>query len=99
VFPSLIEGMPLVVLEAMACGVPVITTAHGPGDIVRDGVDGFLVPIRDSEAIVQRLEQLYRNPELRAQMGRNAREQALRNTWQTYAQRAADTVLEVATAP
>lgn len=93
VFPSLIEGMPLVVLEAMACGVPVITTTHGPGDIVRDGVDGFFVPIRDSEAIAARLEQLYRDPTLREQMGRNAREQALRHTWQHYVERAADAVL------
>ncbi len=93
VFPSLIEGMPLVVLEAMACGVPVITTTHGPGEIVRDGVDGFFVPIRDSEAIAMRLEQLYRDPSLREQMGRNAREQALRYTWSAYARRAAEAVL------
>ncbi len=99
VFPSLIEGMPLVVLEAMACGVPVITTTHGPGEIVRDGVDGFFVPIRDAEAIAARLEQLHRDPALREQMGRNAREQALRYTWSAYAKRAADVVLEMATTP
>jgi glycosyltransferase involved in cell wall biosynthesis len=90
VLPSLIEGMPLVVLEAMACGVPVITTTHGPGDIVRDGVDGFFVPIRDPEAIAQRLEQLYLDPGLRLQLGQNARAQALRHTWAHYADRAAD---------
>jgi glycosyltransferase involved in cell wall biosynthesis len=93
VFPSLIEGMPLVVLEAMACGIPVITTTHGPADVVRDEIDGFFVPIRDPEAIATRLEQLYRDPELREQMGKNAREQASRHTWDTYARRAADVVL------
>ncbi|MBV8145646.1 MAG: glycosyltransferase family 4 protein [Gammaproteobacteria bacterium] len=93
VLPTLIEGMPLVVLEAMASGVPVITTTHGPGDVLRDGVDGFFVPIRDNEAIAQRLEHLYRDRGLREHMGRNAREQAARYTWDAYARRAADVVL------
>jgi glycosyltransferase involved in cell wall biosynthesis len=92
VLPSLAEGMPLVVLEAMACGIPVITTTNGAADIVRDGVDGFLVPIRDPEAIALRLEQLYGDPALRERLGRNARQQALRHTWEVYARRAADAV-------
>jgi hypothetical protein len=94
VFPTLVEGMGLVVLEAMASGLPVITTTHGPGEIVRDGLDGFLVPIRDPEAIAARLERLYRDPDLRQSMGRNAREQALRHTWQVYANRAANATLD-----
>ena len=84
VFPSLIEGMGLVVLEAMASGLPVIVTPNGPGDIVRDGVDGFVVPIRDPDAIVDRLEYLRANPQVRAEMGRNARERALVFTWDAY---------------
>lgn len=84
VFPTLVEGMPLVVLEAMASGLPVITTSNGPGDIVRDGVDGFLVPSRDRDAIVDRLERLRANPQLRAEMGRNARQRAQAFTWSTY---------------
>lgn len=94
VFPSLVEGMPLVVLEAMASGLPVIATPNGPGDIVRDGIDGFLVPIRDPQAIAARLEQLYADPALRESMGRQAREQALRHTWDHYARGAADVALQ-----
>jgi glycosyltransferase involved in cell wall biosynthesis len=93
VLPSLVEGMSLVALEAMACGLPIITTTHGQGEIVRHGVDGFLVPIRDPAAIAAQLELLYRDSGLRRQMGRNAREQALRHTWQAYASRAADAIL------
>lgn len=84
VFPSLIEGMGLVVLEAMASGLPVIVTPNGPGDIVRDGVDGFVVPIRDADAIVDRLEYIRANPQVRAEMGINARERALAFTWDAY---------------
>jgi glycosyltransferase involved in cell wall biosynthesis len=84
VLPTLIEGMPLVVLEAMACGLPVIVTANGPGDIVRDGVDGFVVPECDDEAIAERLERLYRDPELRLAMGRSAAERATQFSWAAY---------------
>ena len=90
VFPTLLEGMPLVVLEAMACGLPVIVTPNGPGDIVRDGVDGFIVPPRDEHAIRDRLERLYADPELRVEMGRNASERAREFTWAAYAQRVLD---------
>jgi hypothetical protein len=94
VFPTLLEGMPLVVLEAMASGLPVITTSHGPGDIVRDGLDGFIVPIRDPGAIAEHLDILRSNPEMRAYMGRAARSRALEFTWQRYCDRAAQFVLE-----
>jgi glycosyltransferase involved in cell wall biosynthesis len=84
VFPTLIEGLGLVVLEAMSSGLTVITTPNGPGDLVRDGIDGFLVPPRDAEAITEKLEFLRSNPERRAQMGRNARQRALSFTWEEY---------------
>jgi glycosyltransferase involved in cell wall biosynthesis len=97
VLPTLLEGMPLVVVEAMASGVPVITTDHGPGDIVRDGIDGYIVPIRDSNAITEKLEYLRANPEIRRQMGCNARQRALEFTWSRYCEAAADAVQKLST--
>lgn len=84
VLPSLIEGMGLVVLEAMASGRPVIVSRNGPADLVRDGIDGFIVPIRDPDAIAERIENLRANPDLAAEMGRNARERALTFSWQRF---------------
>ena len=92
VFPTLVEGMPLVVLEAMACGLPVIVTPNGPSDVVRDGIDGFIVPPRDPEAIVRRLEQLHRDPALRLEMGRQAAARAAEFSWNTYARRVIDSL-------
>jgi glycosyltransferase involved in cell wall biosynthesis len=88
VLPTLIEGMPLVVVEAMACGLPVIVTANGPAGIVRDGIDGFIVPERDEEAVADRLERLHRDPELRQAMGASAAARAREFSWQAYADRA-----------
>ena len=90
VLPSIVEGMPLVVLEAMACGVPCIVTTNGAADVVREGIDGFVIPIRDSAAIADRLQRLADDPELRHQMSRNARARALEYTWATYADRVLD---------
>jgi glycosyltransferase involved in cell wall biosynthesis len=92
VLPTLIEGMPLVVLEAMACGLPVVVTPNGPSDIVRDGIDGFVVPIRDSSAISEKLSLLRDDPSLRQRMGQAARLRSLEFSWQRYATTAADAI-------
>jgi glycosyltransferase involved in cell wall biosynthesis len=78
--------MALVHLEAMACGVPVITTPNC-GSVIRDGVDGFIVPIRDAAAIADKIERLLGDRELRGRMGRSARERAREFTWQRYGER------------
>lgn len=76
---SVEEGISNAVLEAMASGVPVVTTnAGGMAEAVTDGVEGFVVPVRDVARFADRLEVLARDPALRASMGRAARERAER---------------------
>ncbi|MCC7450193.1 MAG: glycosyltransferase family 4 protein [Anaerolineae bacterium] len=68
------EGISNAVLEAMAAGLPVVTTAAGGmSEAVRDGIEGWVVPIRDIPALTERLKCLLLNPRLREQMGRAAR--------------------------
>lgn len=87
VFPSLFEGFGLVLLEALAMGLPVITTAHTAGpDFIQEGVQGFIVPIRDSAAIAEKLECLHREPERLAEMSRQARLRAREYSWDSYEQ-------------
>jgi glycosyltransferase involved in cell wall biosynthesis len=85
VFPSLFEGFGLVLLEAMAMGLPIITTPHTAGpDLITDGIEGFIVPIRSADAIAGRLDLLRRNPDLRTDMGERARRRAAEFTWEQY---------------
>ncbi len=69
VLPSVEEGLAVVQGEALACGCPVIATDNtGGSDLFTDGREGFIVPIRDPDAIAQRLTQLAEDPTLREQM-------------------------------
>jgi glycosyltransferase involved in cell wall biosynthesis len=88
VFPSLHEGSAFVTYEALASGLPVITTINA-GSVVRDGVEGFIVPIRDIDALVERIERFRRDPDLVATMGEAARRRALDFTWSAYRARVA----------
>ncbi|MEQ1796228.1 MAG: glycosyltransferase family 4 protein [Nitrospira sp.] len=73
--PSYREGLPKVLLEAAACGLPIVTTdAPGCREIVRDGDNGFLVPVRDAQALAVALRSLIDNGALRAKMGQRASE-------------------------
>ncbi len=85
VFPSLFEGFGLVLLEAMSQGVPVIATTHSAApDFLRDGDDGFLVPIRDAEAIGEKLELLLSDRSQLSAMSEAAIRKARLHSWQRY---------------
>jgi glycosyltransferase involved in cell wall biosynthesis len=91
VLPSVEDGWAHVTLEAMSCGLPVIVSANaGSADVVQDGVNGFVVPACGSQAIMEKLELLYKNPELRDEMGRQAQASVQQRTWETYGQQIND---------
>ena len=83
---SIEEGLALVQPQAMACGLPVIcTTNTGGEDIVRDGKDGFVIPIRDVGALQEKLLYLYENQDIRDLMGQSAKERVRTGfTWDDY---------------
>ena len=74
VLPSYREGTPRTVLEAMAMARPIITTdAPGCRETVREGVNGFLVPVKDSKALAEAMKRFIKTPELMQEMGRQSR--------------------------
>ena len=87
VLPSLHEGFGLVIFEAMAHGLVVIATPHTAApDIIEDGVDGFVVPIRSAEAIEEKLARLMTEAGILEEMKAAARRKASAYPWQTYRQ-------------
>ena len=84
VLPSLLEGLGMVVIEAMACGLPVIVTPTGPDQVVDDGREGFVVPVRDPDALCERLACLHDDAELRRRMGERAVARARGLSWAQY---------------
>ncbi len=79
-FPSYYrEGVPKSLIEACAIGRPIITTQwYGCKDTVDEGENGFLIPVKDSNALAERIEQLANDPLLRNTMGKKGREKAER---------------------
>ena len=78
VHPSLRDGMPNAVLEAMACEKTVVATpVGGVKDIIQDGVNGMLVNVNDAEGLAEKIAEALSQPEKREQLGRSAREAIL----------------------
>jgi glycosyltransferase involved in cell wall biosynthesis len=85
VHPSLTEGFPKVYAEAMASEVPVIATENGPTEFIDDA--GLVVPIRDPEAIAEKLRYLHDNPDEAQRMGKRGRAFVQENPWEEFSKR------------
>jgi glycosyltransferase involved in cell wall biosynthesis len=82
ILTSVEEGMPTVVLEALALGKPVIATAVGGiPEVVKEGVNGILVPLKSPELTAKALERLLSNSELRKKLGRGAADSVKDYAW------------------
>lgn len=80
IVPSRFDALPKVVLESMARGVPVIATnVGGITEMLRDGIDGYIIPKDDSDILARRIITLLQNPILRLKMGESAREHFVNN--------------------
>jgi glycosyltransferase involved in cell wall biosynthesis len=85
------EGIPVFLMEAMACGLPVVSSAlSGIPELIETGVSGILVAPRDSTALADALEQLERDPALRERMGAAGRNKVARE----FSLQAASAMLE-----
>ena len=93
VLPTFYEGLPRILLEAAACGRPVVaTTIPGCMEIVQDGENGLLVPPKDTDALVKAIATLLENQDLRMRMGQRGRMIVVR---QFSIERVSDQVLSV----
>ena len=85
VLPSLGDSFPRTQLEAMSCGLPVIVSEMtGACDIIENGKEGFIVPIRNSKSLEESIGYFHDNPAKIKRMGRNARKTAERYTWKKF---------------
>lgn len=86
VMMSIEEGLALVQPQAMACGLPIIATTNtGAEDIIRDGKDGFIIPIRNVEALKEKIKYLYEHQDICRAMGISAKERVSQGfSWDDY---------------
>jgi len=96
VFPTKYEGFGIPILEAMAVGLPVITSRIGAGELITDDIDGIILKNPyDPNEIAEKMEKLVRDESLRKIMGMNARNTAMKYTWSETAQKTMDVYKEI----
>ena len=93
VFPSLFEGSSKSVFEAMACGLPIITTPNS-GSIVTHNKEGIIVPIGEIDKLAKAMIKLASNLDLRLQMGEQSMRTSKEYTWKKYGEKVTDALLE-----
>lgn len=87
VLPSLNEGMSNTMLEAAASGLPLVATnTGGSGELVKDGENGFIVEMKNSEDIAEKIKKIITDEKLREKMSQKSREIALRMSWKKVAE-------------
>lgn len=97
VLPSLNEGMSNAMLEALACGLPLVTTRTGGAEeLVKEGENGLLVEYRSAEDIARALRILAKDPTLRIQMGKKSRVLAESMSWENVARQYVDEYRKIA---
>jgi glycosyltransferase involved in cell wall biosynthesis len=85
VHPTLLDGFGMVITEAFANGLPVVTTTNaGASDLVEEGENGFIVPPKDSDALAERIDWVLRNPAEVATMREAARDTARSWQWSDF---------------
>ena len=86
---SIEEGLAMVQVQAMACGLPVICTPNsGGGEIVDHGTNGFILPIRNIKILKEQIMELYKNPDQLNLMSNNAYNKAKQSlSWENYGEK------------
>jgi len=89
VMPSIQEGLAMVQVQAMACGLPIIcTTNTGGEDLIENGKEGFIIPIRNVEKLKEKILFFYENPKECYEMGQAAKRKVQKGfTWDDYGER------------
>jgi glycosyltransferase involved in cell wall biosynthesis len=96
VFPSLFEGFGMVILEAMSQGMVVLATEHTAApDIISNGVDGYIIPLRSSTSIAETILKLHDDRDLLASVAAAAQMKAETFTWLQYEQEVVRAVTSV----
>jgi starch synthase len=97
VLPSVFEGFGLVIIEAMATGLPVITSTHSCGpEVIREAVDGFVLRPDDVDGLAQKIAWCAEHRTQLTEMGRSAHEQAKKFSWDAHRERLKQLLIEIA---